>query len=121
MNELEPVETKICRACGNQKKLKSFGKTSSGNRGNVCNICKSLGNTIKKGVKGEHYVVKNNVLQLGNVSIDDYIKVYKFLKSIDYDLSQDIHIQFCKKYGLTPNSPKQTFKNHYSQKDCGLV
>jgi len=121
MEQFELIEKKICKACGNQKKLKSFGKTSSGNRGNVCNVCKSLGNTIKKGVKGEHYVVKNNALQLGNTSIKDYKNTYEFLESIGYNLSEDIHIQFCLKYGLTPHSPKQKFKNHYSQKDCGLV
>jgi hypothetical protein len=121
--KIEDTDTakKICKACGLEKKIKSFGKTSVGNRGNVCNICKASGNTIKKGVKSDSRHVKDNALQLGNPTIKDYINTYEFLESIGYNLSEDIHEQFCKKYNITPNSPKQEFKNYYSKKDCGFI
>jgi hypothetical protein len=44
-----------------------------------------------------------------------------YLKDAGYNLKEDIHIQFCEKYGLTPHNPRKVFKNTYSQKDCGLV
>jgi hypothetical protein len=122
MNELEPVEKKICKACGVEKLHKRFTKLASGNRAGVCNICRSLGNTIKKG--GSKKQPKKNIpLSLGFVQVKDYENAYKFLEKIGYKLNKkgDIHEQFCKKYGLTPNSPKEIFNNHYSPKDLGLI
>jgi hypothetical protein len=51
----------------------------------------------------------------------DYVEAFVFLRAMGYDLTQDIHIQFCKKYGLTPNDPKQTFQNIFTVKDCYLI
>jgi hypothetical protein len=51
----------------------------------------------------------------------DYVESFIFLKAMGYSLDQDIHIQFCKKYGLTPNDPKKTFKNIFTVKDCDLI
>ena len=120
MNELELVEKKICRACNILKRLKSFQTLKSGNKGNVCNLCKSLGRRIPREPKPSR-IPKNITLQMGFVRKQDYTEMYKCMELMGYNLSQDLHEQFCKKYGLTPNSPKQTFKNHYSQKDCGLI
>ena len=119
MKELEPVETKICRACSIEKKITSYSRTSSGNRAGVCNLCRSLGRTIPDKKKKEPK--KQNPLQLGFVQVKDYENAYKFLESAGYSLKEDLHIQFCNRYGLTPNSPKQTFLNHYSQKDLGMI
>ena len=121
MKELEPVEKKICRACGVEKLSKRFTKLASGNRAGVCNICKSLGNTIPN--KKPKEKKKNIPLSLGFVKVEDYENAYKFLEKIGYSLDKDkdIHEQFCKKYGLTPSSPKQKFNKHYSPKDLGLV
>ena len=91
----------------------------SGNRAGVCSKCKALGITIPDKKKKEPQ--KQNPLQLGFVQVKDYENAYKFLESAGYSLKEDLHIQFCKKYGLTPNSPKQIFNNHYSPKDLGLV
>ena len=121
MEQIEPVEKKICRACEKEKKITSFSKTSSGNRGSVCNLCKSLGMTIKNKKPSQKEPTKNHPLQLGNVSKKDYEYMYKSLEKMGYNLSQDLHEQFCKKYNLPIRVPKQKFKNHYSQKDCGLV
>jgi hypothetical protein len=121
MEQKEPVEKKICLACGREKKLTSFTKLPSGNRGNSCNLCKSLGNTIKKGKSKVKEPLVNNPLSLGNVGIKDWVEMYKFMEKMGYNLKKDLHEQFCSKYGLTANTPKQTFKNYYSQKDCGLI
>jgi len=121
MKELEPVETKICRACEKEKKITSYSRTASGNRAGVCNLCRSLGNTIKNKNRSQKEPTKNHPLQLGNVSQKDYEIMYKYMEKMGYNLSQDLHEQFCIKYGLTPNSPKKTFLNHHTQKDCGLI
>ena len=121
MKELEPIEKKICRACEKEKKITSYSRTPSGNRAGVCNLCRSLGITIKNKKPSQKEPIKNTPLQLGNPSQKDYEFLYKSLEKMGYNLSQDIHEQFCMKYGLTPNSPKQTFKNHYTQKDLGLI
>lgn len=34
------------------------------------------------------------------IHLDDYVDTRNFLKSIGYDTSRDIHLQFCEKYGL---------------------
>jgi hypothetical protein len=120
MNELEPVEKKICRACGFAKRLKSFQTLKSGNKAGVCNLCKSQGKTIPKQSKPSR-IPKNIELQFGFIRKEDYVEMYNAMEMMGYNLSQDLHEQFCRKYGLTANSPKQTFKNHYSQKDCGLI
>lgn len=120
MEQLEPVEKKICRACGVEKRLKSFQTLKSGNKGGVCNLCKSLGKKIPREPKPSR-IPKNIALQMRFVRKEDYVEMYQFLQEKGYDLSKDIHVQFCEKYGLTPNSPKRTFKNHYSPSDLGLI
>ena len=121
MEQIEPIEKKICRACEREKKITSFSKASNGNRGSVCNLCKSLGMTIKNKTTIKKQPIKNHPLQLGNVSQKDYDYMYKSLEKMGYNLSQDINEQFCKKYNLPIREPKQTFKNHYSPKDLGMI
>lgn len=122
MEQKEPVEKKICKACEKEKKVTSFTKLPSGNRGNVCNLCKSLGINIKKKNPYERKVIKNHPLSLGNVSKKDYVLMYEFLKNAGYSLgNNDIHEQFCKRYGLIPKKKKAVFNNHYSEKDCGFI
>ena len=82
MEQIEPVEKKICRACGVEKQVKRFTKLASGNRAGVCNVCRSLGNTIPNKKKKEPQ--KNNPLQLGFVKVEDYENTYRFLESIGY-------------------------------------
>lgn len=122
MKEKEPVEKKICRACLIEKNILRFPKLPSGNRGGVCNLCKSLGNRIKN--KDTQKVVKKDIpLHLAYTQKTDYIKSYSFLKKIGYTLDEEntIHEQFCLKYGFVPSVPKQVFPNHYSPKDLGMI
>lgn len=121
MDQINLLETKVCKACGVVKQLKRFQKLPSGNRGNVCNLCKSLGNKIKKDGEKKTPPRKNNALQLGNVGIKDYRSMYEYLEKIGYSLTEDIHEQFCKKYGLTPTKKKKKFNRQYTPEDCGLI
>ena len=36
----------------------------------------------------------------GTITLDDYMMMRQFFINIGYDTSQNIHKQFCKKYGL---------------------
>ena len=36
----------------------------------------------------------------GKISLTDYVNTYRFLKDIGYDITGDIHLQFCQKYNL---------------------
>ena len=36
----------------------------------------------------------------GKISLTDYVNTYRFLKDIGYDITGDIHLQFCQKYDL---------------------
>jgi hypothetical protein len=121
MENLDPLETKICGACEKPKRITRFQLLRSGNRGSVCNLCKSLGITIKNKVKAKKKLIHNHPLQLTAVFERDYVNTYEFFKAMKYSLEEDIHEQFCKRHGLTPNSPKKIFKNHLSPKDLGLV
>lgn len=121
MEEKNAVEKRICLGCGLEKRIKSFPVNGRKHRGRICSICKLKGITLpikEQGIKKE---TRESVLKLNYVGKDDYIASYEFLKSIGYSLDKDIHEQFCKKYNLTPNNPKELFDNYFSPKDLDLV
>lgn len=39
--------------------------------------------------------------------------MYRFMKSMGYDLSKDIHLQFCERYNLKPKKRRYNAKNTY--------
>lgn len=129
MEELEPLKTKICKACLIERPTKKFVRSKAFPDGyeSRCKICKLNGTKIVfensgKWSKKNHKIKRSDyILPFTNPLKRDYVEAFVFLRNMGYDLAQDIHIQFCKKYGLTPNDPKKTFKNYYSQKDCDLI
>lgn len=114
------LDKKLCKACDVELDIKHFSKQQGIGDGYAarCKKCKLEGNLIPKEKKER---IEFRPLTLAAPSIQDYILMYKLMEDINYSLKEDIHIQFCKKYGLTPNIPKQTFLHYYSQKDCGLI
>jgi hypothetical protein len=114
------LDTKVCKACNVEKEIKCFSKQQGIGDGYAarCKKCKLEGNLIPKEKKER---IEFRPLTLAAPSIQDYILMYKLMEDIGYSLKEDIHIQFCTKYGLTPNIPKQTFLHYYSQKDLGLI
>ena len=121
MEQNIPVEKKVCVACGLEKRIKSFNVYGRGKRSRVCSICKLKGKTIPDREYKVKKETKESLLKLQSVDKDDYIATYKFLESIGYSLDKDIHEQFCKKYNLTPNSPKELFDNYFSPKQLELI
>ena len=129
MEELEPLKTKICKACLIERAVKNFVKSKAFPDGyeSRCKICKRNGTKIvfensgKWSKKSKKIRNSEYILPFTNPLKRDYVESYIFLREMGYSLDQDIHIQFCNKYGLTPNDPKKTFKNHFTQKDCDLI
>ena len=119
---------KTCKACLIERTIDNFDKSKDWPDGyqSRCKICKNNGTKImfkNSGKWSKKNKIKTNYrgLIITNTMKHDYIETFVFLREAGYNLKEDIHIQFCEKYGLTPNTPKKTFKNYYSQKDCGLV
>ena len=114
------LETKVCKACGIEKDLNQYHKTKGVGDGYTarCKKCKMDGLLIPKEKKEKQ---EYKPLTLAAPSIEDYTEMYLTLKKMGYDLNRDLHIQFCEKYGLSPNNPKQKFKHHISQKSLGLI
>jgi len=112
-----------------EKTIKNFNKNSSFSNGyeSRCKTCKKDGKLIvfensgKWSKKNQKIKRSNYMMRFTNPLKRDYVESFIFLRAMGYSLDQDIHIQFCKKYGLTPNVPKQTFKNYYTPKDCDLI
>jgi hypothetical protein len=111
--------TKVCRACNKEKTLKAFNT----NRKYIddleprCKICKKNGVKIrvKKPKESDSW---SRYFKLGNPSKEDFCVVYDFFSVIGYDLSKDIHLQFCEKYDLTPRPRHPKQKNRFSVEDC---
>jgi hypothetical protein len=118
--ETTTTETKVCKACGIEKDIKQYHTAKGIGDGYTarCKKCKLDGLLIPKEKKEK---IEYRPLTLAAPSMEDYIETYSTLKVMGYDLTKDIHEQFCKKYNLIPNNPKQKFKHHISQKDCGLI
>jgi DNA-directed RNA polymerase beta subunit len=129
MEQIEPLKTKICKACLIERTIKNYNKNTSFSDGfeSRCKTCKKNGNLIVfksdgKWSKKKHKIKRSDyILPFTNPMKRDYVEAFVFLRAMGYDLTQDIHIQFCKKYGLTPNDPKQTFQTIFTVKDCYLI
>jgi hypothetical protein len=118
---IEPEITRLCRACNKEKKLSQFHKQNAADGYTArCKMCQNSGILIPK-----HKIIKNEIipLTLTGLKEGDYVDMYKFLNAVGYSLNDenDIHEQFCIKYGLKPSNPKQTFNYHFTPKDLGLI
>jgi len=116
---------RVCCSCQKQKPLTEYYKNrnvSSGYSGK-CKKCVSSGNLcIKKEKSNKKKLIKREVgPTLYSVSKEDWLETYSFLKSIGYDLTKNIHEQFCLKYNL--KEKKRTYEKsiQYSPKELGLI
>jgi len=120
MTDAPVLKTKVCRACGIEKDIKQYHTAKGVGDGYTarCKKCKMDGLLIPKEKKEK---IEYRPLTLAAPSMEDYVEMYLTLKVMGYDLTKDIHEQFCHKYNLIPNNPKQKFRHHISQKNCGLI
>ena len=120
------LKTKICCACKKEKDIRCFyacQKIADGYE-NRCKICKKERikcNSNKKLLKSPGRPKERELPELWNVRKGDWIETYKFLESIGYNLNENIHKQFCEKFGLLPRKRMKEKSIQYTPKDLGLV
>lgn len=113
--------TKICCACKKTKELKSFYRNKLFKSGydNKCKICKFEKKYCRQ--KQSKKLQKSSSLRLSNITEKDWIDMYNFLTSLGYDISGDIHLQFCEKHSLKPRNRMKEKSTTFSPKDLGLI
>jgi hypothetical protein len=55
---------------------------------------------------------------LNKPGVEEYQVMYKFLISAGYDITKDIHKQFCEKYNLVPKPRNVKDRNQYTYQQC---
>jgi hypothetical protein len=110
---------KKCISCEEIKLLKDFHiqQKSKDGRNNKCASCVNSYNSIRNKVKGRKISDKSlRTLVIVHPSKNDYKMMYTAMEKMGYNLKEDIHLQFCKKYNLpyklrqTKNKNKWTYK-----------
>jgi hypothetical protein len=107
-NQELPAETKVCKACNIERPITFFWKSSNGNRQNRCKVCFKNKQFIQQRVapedkeykKSKYHKTYDEIFRLDAPTANDYKLTYSFLESCGYDISKDIHKQFCEKYNL---------------------
>jgi hypothetical protein len=107
--DYKSTETKICKACNIERHISFFWRVVGEKRQSRCTVCfknkvyiqprLSPEDRIEK--KSEYQKSHDEILRLDAPSAKDYMLTYKFLENCGYDISKDIHKQFCEKYNLT--------------------
>lgn len=125
----EVLKSKICCSCNELKEIQSFYKNKHVPTGyeSRCKVCK----IEKKRCRAEKSYNRSKNLssgrprqdapQLWNVRKKDWIEAYEFLKSMGYDLTKNIHLQFCEKHNLKPRKRMYEKSIQYTPKDLGLI
>lgn len=112
----------VCRGCGVTKPLIEFHHSSAGRYGRQtrCKVCCSIYNkNYRQNKKKDPSLIPNTSnLRLVSPKLDDYCKMYKFLYEMGYDLTKDVHVQFCERHNLIPKVRKKGHKNAFSPSDC---
>jgi NMD protein affecting ribosome stability and mRNA decay len=128
MKDIKTVETRYCAACELDKPINQFYRNNLlvGGYEGRCKNCKN--NRIKINKDEPRYPNRKpyqqewaNYFNIIGVTKNDYKSMYIFLNKVGYSLEENIHEQFCKKWGLTPHKPSKPFKNTFTPKDFNLV
>lgn len=112
---------KKCNHCQEIKPFELF------TRNNLCkdgylNICKSCFNARAKKYREKWErkpPTEMSGLKLTNTTKKDWCEMFALLEKIGYDLTKNIHLQFCEKHSLTPRKKKPSEKMRtYIPSDC---
>ena len=110
------MELKTCRACNQVKSLTSYHKGVKGRVLARCKICVSQKRLIT--LYGKESPKFTEHIRLNKIKVEDYRKTYNLLEEMGYNPKEYIHLQFCEKYGFTPNIPIKEFNNRISYENC---
>ena len=125
---IDAGDVRYCEACEHQKHIKDFYRNRAMKDGYElrCKVCQK--NNIKRNKDSSKsnnrrpYEQKwKNYFNIVGVTKNDYRNMFLFLESSGYSLNEDIHEQFCNKWGLPSHNPKREFKNQYTPKDFNLI
>lgn len=123
----EVLKSKVCCSCKKEKEITSFYRNAAMPTGweARCKLCKQNKLKCRKPNGTGRYSTgrpkHRDTPQLWNVRKEDWIETYEFLKTMGYDLSKNIHEQFCERYNLQPRKRMKEKSIQYSPKDLGLV
>ncbi len=108
---------RTCRICKRTKNITSFHRQKSGKDGynNACKIC--MIHYLKQRNERINGVEDDN-FKLTGVKKSDWCKTWELLKEMGYDINQNIHQQFIKKYGLKEKQRSKKPYLLYTPKDC---
>jgi hypothetical protein len=128
MKDIKVTEDKRCEACEVIKPINQFYRNRALIDGyeRRCKNCHN--NRIKINKNEPKYEKKKpyqqewkNYFNIVGVTKNDYHDMYIFLRGIGYDLNQNIHEQFCKKWNITYVPQEKEFNYHFSPKDCNIL
>ena len=123
MKDIKTSETRTCASCDVKKPINQFYRNNALIDGyeKRCKTCKI--NNISSRVKAEPKEKYNAEVTMNLVGLreDDFRSTYLFLQSIGYNLSKNIHEQFCLKYNLPFNPERYETNYYFSPKDLGLA
>lgn len=119
------MSTKVCRLCGKEKSIDSFYRRRAYTDGYAkeCKICINIYNREYRNKRREEQKpVKKKErppsIRLNATRPEDYCEMWDFLASCGYDVQGNVHLQFCLKYGLTPDTKLLSIKKRLSYTDC---
>jgi hypothetical protein len=107
---------KQCSKCKKNKELTSFhnNKRMKDGKCPVCKICVSLGEKTRRLKPKEKLDID---LRGGVLTKGEYCMMWNFLSSMGYNITENIHEQFCEKYNL-PTKVKPASKVKFCFSDC---
>lgn len=114
---------KKCFRCGKEKSLSSFHKCkrNADGRNAVCSICRNTENRERRG-SNKNNPVKEKVIRVdfrsGILSKKDYCRTLEILTQMGYDITKNIHEQFCEKFSLPKKETPPTNKLKWGFQDC---
>jgi hypothetical protein len=115
------VETKVCKCCNIERHITFFWRIVGEKRQSRCKVCFKNKVFIQPRLLPEDKIEKKSkynkshdeIFRLEAPNAEDYKFTYKFLESCGYDITGDIHKQFCEKYNLKYKKKNQFTEPHY--------
>jgi hypothetical protein len=113
------VMERQCATCGRVKKIESYPKNNRLVSGydRTCKICRNANQRIYRQNRKNNDKTSTE-MKLSGLSRRDWCATYEFLKSIGYDVTKDIHLQFSERHGLPYKKRPQRNTLTYTHQDC---
>jgi hypothetical protein len=119
---------KVCPACGMKKNLKGYyrmrnypdGYSPRCKRCILDRVIIPRNSQFKEQPKPEHLKTHEEILDMRGVTPNDIRESYLLLTSIGYNVCENIHLQFCEKYGLKPKKKRYSKPRSTNPQSLGI-